>query len=230
MKRTIAILVSAALLLPGCAFNRVSTRGEQVSNRMEESTVLLKMKVHATFEDPKTGEKIERTGWGTCSGVYIKENIILSAAHCVTMPENMELKEVWMKKGDESARATVVKVDVKADLALLYTPMSGRPLKLASRVVRGQDCWVIGNPLGLVDVLTKGIISSVDLVMEGEKASFMILDATVLPGNSGGAVVDANYHLIGILTRSTSIFGPFGAAGLGIAVDLRTIREFLASK
>lgn len=230
MKRTLAVLLSAALFLPACSFNRVSTRGEQISNRMEESTVLLRMKVKATFTDPDSGDKIVRSGWGTCSGVYIKENIILSAAHCVTMPENMELKEVWAKKGDESSRATVVKVDAKADLALLYTPMNGRPLKLARGAVRGQDCWVIGNPLGLVDVLTKGIISSVDMVMEGEKASFMILDATVLPGNSGGAVVDANYHLIGILTRSTSIFGPFGAAGLGIAVDLRTIREFLASK
>jgi len=54
-----------------------------------------------------------------------------------------------------------------------------------------------------------------------------VVDATALPGNSGGAVVDRRGHLIGILTRSTSLFGSFGAAGLGLAVDLGTIREFL---
>lgn len=230
MKRTIALLMTSALLFQGCAFSNASTRSERVSNRMEQSTVMLKMKIKATFEDPKSGDKIVKEGWGTCSGVYIKENIILSAAHCVDVPENMEIRQIWAKKGDESAKAVVVKIDPQADLILLYTPMSGKPLKLARHVSRGQDCWVIGNPLGIVDVLTKGIVSKVDLAIEGEKATFMVVDAAVLPGNSGGAVVDENYHLIGILTRSTSLFGPFGAAGLGMAVDLDTIHAFLAAK
>lgn len=228
MKRTLALFMSALLLLPACATVQ-STHGERLSNRMEESTVLLRMKVRATFQDPRTGDTIVKSGWGQCSGVYIKENIILSAAHCVDVPENMELKEIWARKGDESAKATVVKVDPQADLVLLYTPISGRPLKLANRVVRGQDCWVIGNPLGLVDILTKGIVSQIHLADKREKASFMVVDAVVLPGNSGGAVVDADYHLIGILTRSTSFFGAFGASGLGLAVELSTIRAFLRS-
>src|SRR6185295_15782237 len=159
MKRTLAILLSAALLLSGCAFNRGNVRGTDVSNRMEDSTVLLKMKVKATFQDPKTGEKIVRTGWGSCSGVYIKENIILTAAHCINVPENMELKEIWARKGNESAKAVAVKVDGPADLALLYTTMHGRPVQLANRAVRGEDCWVIGNPIGLTDILTRGIVS-----------------------------------------------------------------------
>lgn len=228
MKRTLAILLSTALLLPACAFHH-NVRGEQVSNRMEESTVLLRMKIKATFENSKTGEKIVKSGWGQCSGVYIKENIILSAAHCVDVSENMQLIEIWAKKGSVSARATVVKIDPQADLVLLYTPTAGRPLELANRVVRGQDCWVIGNPLGLVDVITKGIVGKLHLTDKREKASFMIIDAVVLPGNSGGAVVDENYRLIGILTRSTSMFGGFGTAGLGLAVELSTIQEFLQS-
>ncbi len=229
MKRTIALLLATVLCLPACATSHASTRSEKISNKMEDSTVMLRMKVKAVFEDPKTGEKVVREGWGTCSGVYIKENIILSAAHCVDVPENMEIKQIWAKKAGESARAVVVKIDPQADLLLLYTPMSGHALKLASKAVRGQDCWVIGNPLGLEDVLTKGIVSKLHLIVAGEKASFMVVDAAVLPGNSGGAVVDASGRLIGILTRSTSLLGPFGAAGLGLAVDLGTIREFLRS-
>ncbi len=229
MKKSIALLASALLLLPACSLNTSSIRSKHISNTMEESTVLIKMKVHMTSEDRETGKKIERSGWGTCSGVFIKENVILSAAHCVDMSrdEGMELRGVWVRRGDVSAKATIIKVDTKADLLLLYTDLSGKPLELADHAVRGQDCWVIGNPLGMVDILTKGIVSKIDWVIKGEKARFLVIDATVLPGNSGGAVVDSNGDLIGILTRSTSLFGPFGAAGLGIAVDLQTIREFL---
>lgn len=227
MKKTIATLLTSFLFLQACA---TISPNHYVSNRMESSTVLIKMKLHMTAEDPLTGEKKERSGWGTCSGVYIKENLILSAAHCVSFgadEKGLELKQIWIKQGDTSEQAVIVKVDPAADLLLLYTPLKGTPIKLARTVERGQDCWVIGNPLGLVDILTKGVVSRIHMTMKEEKASFIILDAAVLPGNSGGAVVDSNCHLIGILTRSTSMFGAFGATGLGFAVDLRTIREFL---
>jgi len=229
MKKLIAVMASAMLLLPACAFNTTGVRSTHVSNRMEESTALVKMKIHMVRKDRETGEVKERSGWGTCSGVYIKNNIILSAAHCVNVDEDegITLKEIWIRHGEDSERAVIVKVDYQADLLLLYTPLRGTPVHLADRAVRGQDCWIIGNPLGMVDILTKGIVSKINWDIKGEKAQFMIVDATALPGNSGGAVVDANCHLIGILTRSTSLFGPFGAAGLGIAVDLKTIREFL---
>jgi len=213
MKKTLITLLALFIVLPACATD--------ISKKMEDSTVLLHMKIHSTAKD--------KTGWGSCSGVYIKDNIILSAAHCVSFPpdEGITLKEIWVKKGDVSENAVIVRVDPAADLLLLYTPLKGTPVKLAKRVVRGEDCWVIGNPLGLVDILTKGIVSKLNLKPKGEKATFIVVDATALPGNSGGAIVDRKGHLIGILTRSTSFFGVFGASGLGIGVDLHTIREFL---
>jgi S1-C subfamily serine protease len=198
---------------------------------MESSTVLLKMKVHVV-RVTKSGKKLERSGWGTCSGVYIKKNTILTAAHCIDVDaeDGITLKEIWVKSDEGSERAVVIKKDSAADLALLYTPLSGTPVRFAFRAIRGEDCWVIGNPLGLVNIITKGIVSQVNMAQQGEKATFFIVDAVVLPGNSGGAVVDSHGHLIGILTRSTSLFGPLGASGLGIAVDLHTIREFLSNK
>ena len=213
MKKIMVSLLSMFLVLPACATN--------VSKKMEDSTVLIKMKIHRDSDN--------KTGWGSCSGVYIKKNIILSAAHCVAFPsdEGITLKEIWIKKGEHSQKAIIIKVDAQADLLLLYTPLKGTPVKFAKKVNRGEDCWVIGNPLGLVDILTKGIVSKIGLKFKGEKATFIVVDAAALPGNSGGAVVDKHGRLIGILTRSTSVFGAFGAAGLGFAVDLRTIREFL---
>jgi S1-C subfamily serine protease len=215
MKKTLVTLLAILLFVPvTCAKN--------VPDRMESSTVLIHMKIHR-LEDNKTG-------WGSCSGVYIKKNIILSAAHCVDFPseEGIQLKEIWVKNNDQkSERAVVVRSDPAADLLLLYTPLDGVPVKLARRAIRGEECWVIGNPLGMRDIVTKGIVSQIDQAPKGEKATFLIIDAICLPGNSGGAVVDKHGKLIGILTRSTSLFGGLGASGLGIAVDLHTIREFL---
>jgi S1-C subfamily serine protease len=213
MKKFIISFLAICLVLPACATN--------ISRKMQDSTVLIHMKVHRDDDN--------KTGWGSCSGVYIKKNLILSAAHCVAFPpdEGLTLKEVWIRKDNQSERAVIVRVDVAADLLLLYTPLEGTPVKLARKVIRGENCWVIGNPLGIVDILTKGIVNKINLKVKDEKAIFIVVDAVALPGNSGGAVVDRRGHLIGILTRSTSLFGSFGAAGLGLAVDLATIREFL---
>ncbi|MGH7974739.1 MAG: trypsin-like peptidase domain-containing protein [bacterium] len=228
MKKHLVALLSIALLLPACAFNGVTTsKSIHVANRMESSTILMHIKIHlhAETEDGV----IDKSGWGSCSGVYIKDNIILSAAHCVEpLDEDITIKEIWIKHGDVSERAVPVIVDPKADLALLYTPLKGTPIHFADKVVRGEDCWIIGNPLGLVDTITKGIVSQINLKQKHEKASYTIVDAVALPGNSGGAVVDSNCNLIGILTRGTSMLGSFGAAGLGIAVDIATVKAFLA--
>lgn len=222
MRKTIAVLLATLLLIPFVGLR-------SIPNKMQSSTVLLRMKIHAIQVNEETGEKKEKSGWGSCSGVYIKPNVILTAAHCIDFKENEELtlKEIWIKSGDVSERAVVIKDDPTVDLALLYTPLSGVPVKFSFRAIRGEDCWVIGNPLGLRDIITRGIVSQINVTSEDEKASFLVVDATALPGNSGGAVVDSDGHLIGILTRSTSLFGSFGAAGLGIAVDLKTIRTFL---
>ena len=250
MKKTIASLLTACLLLPACATN--------VPRKMEDSAVLIKVKVHQDpiskkaskkapikkdvdgDDDNDNSESIDvihldtdankgKDGWGICSGVYIKSNIVLSAAHCVDVPENVHIKEIWIRKGSEADKAVIVKIDKQADLVLLYTPLQGNPVKFAWSVSRGEDCWVIGNPLGLPNIVTKGIVSQVNFTWAKQKATFIIVDASTLPGNSGGPVLNSHGHLIGILTRSTSMFGEMGAVGLGFAVDLGTIREFLKS-
>jgi serine protease Do len=214
MKKTLAALLTILLVVPACA--------KSVPDRMESSTVLIRMKIHRDTDN--------KTGWGSCSGVYIKKNIILSAAHCVDFPaaEGIQLKELWIKNNDlQSERAVIVRSDPAADLLLLYTPLEGTPVKFARRAIRGEECWVIGNPLGLHDIVTKGIVSQINLKEKGEKATFIIVDAVALPGNSGGCIINRKGQLIGILTRSTSMLGSLGASGLGLGVDLRTIKEFL---
>lgn len=212
MKQLLALCLSVVLAMPACAMN--------VAQKMESSTVLLHMKIRRD----RDGEE----GWGTCSGVYVNKNIILSAAHCVNMPEGISIEQLWVRQNDGmSDKAIVLKIDTSVDLSLLYTPLEGTPVKLAKRVTKGETCFAIGNPLGLNDTITKGIVSKTNLEMDGFKATFLVLDCVVLPGNSGGAVVDKKGHLIGIVSMSTSILGIFGASGLGLAVSLKDIKEFI---
>jgi S1-C subfamily serine protease len=237
MRKIIVALLSTMLMLQACAFNNVGIRNRStsISDRMEQSTVLVHVKLELVTHDEDTDTDKIYQAWGSCGGVYIKDNIILTAGHCINVPAKEDdgtvtLKEIWVKKLGHSERAFVVKLDAPADLALLYTDMPGKPVKLADEIVRGQDVWVIGNPLGLRDVFTRGVVSNSHLEVTDEKATFLIVDAVALPGNSGGPIVDTNCHLVGILTRSTSFLGFLGASGLGIGVDSNSIKTFLKSK
>ena len=212
LKRAIAL--SLVMLLTGCAATNVNLPKREI-----RSTALVHIKVH----------KGEKQGFGTCSGVYVSEHEILTAAHCFEMGEDMTIKQIWIGQDNgTSALATLVDISPERDLALLKTDLKGIPVILGDPTRIGQEISVVGMPLGLRWVFTKGIISQVRFKLgEGNPTKHFILDAVVLPGNSGGPVFDENGYLVGILVRSTSMLGFFGGSGLGIAVDISEIRGFL---
>ena len=177
-------------------------------------------------------QKGKKSGWGTCSGVYVGKNEILTASHCVGAyePEGVELKQLWVKNEDgRSAKAEIIRISPERDLCLLHTDLIGIPVCLGKPVHQGQEITIIGNPLNISFVLTKGIVSKINFYLgDSNPTKHFIVDGVTLPGNSGGPVM-SHGSLVGILVRSTSVFGTFGASGLGIAVDIREIRGFLGS-
>jgi serine protease Do len=217
MKKLISILM-AGFLLTGCNPHDI-----RLANRCLNSTVLLRMKI----------AKGSRHGEGTCSGVYISSNLILTADHCVDMTMDfpkgdVTLKEVWVRNfNGDSAKAVVVKTSQLRDLALIKTTLKGTPVRLAGNVQIGEDDWVIGNPVGLEFVISKGIVSSLNVPTEEFPIDHFVTTAIVLPGNSGGPVFNSKGQLIGILTMSTSQVGSLGAAGFGIAVQINEVKYFL---
>jgi len=216
MKKLLGVVIACSLLLSACL-----PRDIALARRCLSSTVLVHIKI----------AKGDKRGMGTCSGVYVAPNLILTANHCVDMEDGLELKGIWIRNVyDEAAKAEIVKVDAEKDLALLKTSLKGIPVSLARKVTVGEEVWVIGQPLGLKFVVTKGIISSLNVSTLSFPINHFITDAVVLPGNSGGPAFNSRGQLVGILTMSTSVFGVFGAAGLGIVVQIDEVRKFLKQK
>jgi S1-C subfamily serine protease len=118
------------------------------------------------------------------------------------------------------------------DLAVLYIPAPKNRLKpiaigTSADLLVGQKVFAIGNPFGLDQTLTTGIISALGreiTAVTGRTISGVIqTDAAINPGNSGGPLLDSAGRLIGV---NTAIYSPSGSnAGIGFAVPVDTINR-----
>jgi putative serine protease PepD len=165
------------------------------------------------------------------SGVVLDaEGRIVTNHHVVN---NAARLEVTLSDGSQWP-AEVVGKDASTDLAVIKikAPASKlRPLRFGeSAGLRvGQKVLVIGNPFGLEQTLTTGIISSVRryLKLSGvEMENVIQTDAAINPGNSGGPLLDSEGRVIGI---NTAIFTPSGGnVGIGFAVPVDTVKRVVA--
>jgi serine protease Do len=125
--------------------------------------------------------------------------------------------------------ARVVGTDNKTDLAVLKIDQTGLPaLALAadsSKVQVGDIVLAIGNPFGVGQTVTMGIVSAMGRGGLGieDYEDFIQTDAAINPGNSGGALVSAEGHLIGISTAILSRSG--GNQGIGFAIPVNMARN-----
>jgi serine protease Do len=127
-------------------------------------------------------------------------------------------------------RATLIGADPKTDLAVLKLAGSGFPVVPfgdSSRVEVAEVVLAIGNPFGLSQTVTMGIVSAVGRANVGisDYEDFIQTDAAINPGNSGGALVSARGALIGI---NTAIFTQSGGyMGIGFAVPVNMARPVM---
>jgi S1-C subfamily serine protease len=129
-----------------------------------------------------------------------------------------------------SFEARVVGADPRRDIAvlrLLEAPSNLRPIRVEKglELFVGQKTLAIGNPFGLDQTLTTGIISALGRSVPGQRGVTMRdmvqTDAAINPGNSGGPLIDSSGRLIGM---NTMIFSRSGAsAGIGFAVPVSSI-------
>ena len=137
--------------------------------------------------------------------------------------------EVVLADG-QRIRAKLVGSDPETDLAVLKADRSGLPaieFGDASRAEIGDVVLAIGNPFGVGQTVTMGIISALGRTQLGINTfeNFIQTDAAINPGNSGGALVDTSGRLLGINTAIYSRTG--GSLGIGFAIPSSTVRDVM---
>ena len=166
-----------------------------------------------------------QTGLG--SGVIVSpEGYILTNNHVV---EEADEIEVQLSDGRRAAARTVG-TDPETDLAILKIELTDLPVILlgnSDQLEVGDVVLAIGNPFGVGQTVTSGIVSALGRTQLGINTfeNFIQTDAAINPGNSGGALVDVNGHLMGINTAIYSRSG--GSMGIGFAIPTSTARNVM---
>jgi S1-C subfamily serine protease len=167
---------------------------------------------------------------GTGSGfVYDTAGHIVTNYHVVEGAE-----ELLVTLADGSVhQGTIVGQDPTNDLAVVQIDATANlpqplPIGDSSKLRVGQFVVAIGNPFGLDQTLTTGVISALGRVIESPEDGGFIgeavqTDAAINPGNSGGPLLDLKGRVIGINTQIVSTSG--SSAGVGFAVSANTIRR-----
>jgi serine protease Do len=124
----------------------------------------------------------------------------------------------------------VVGGDAKTDLALLKVEATGLPvipLGDSSRLEVGEPVMAVGNPFGLEQTVTTGIVSATGRsIGAGPYDDFIQTDASINPGNSGGPLVNARGEVIGVNTAIAS--GGGGSVGIGFAIPTNLAKPVVA--
>ncbi len=161
------------------------------------------------------------------SGVIVSaDGLILTNHHVV---ESAEEIEVLLADG-RRARAKLVGSDPETDLAVLRVALEGLPaIALGSETEAriGDVVLAIGNPFGVGQTVTMGIVSALGRNQLGINTfeNFIQTDAAINPGNSGGALVDTQGRLLGINTAIYSRSG--GSLGIGFAIPVSSARQVM---
>jgi serine protease DegQ len=173
------------------------------------------------------GRRLLAQGLG--SGVLID-----AAGYVVTNNHVVEgANELAVALPDGSLRPTrLVGVDPDSDLALLKIDASGlRPITIGDMrgVAVGDVVLAVGNPLGVGQTVTQGVVSALGRRGIGINPieNFIQTDAAINPGNSGGALVDTGGRLIGINSAILSRGG--GSEGIGFAIPIDIAQKVVAS-
>ncbi len=157
------------------------------------------------------------------SGVIISQDgYIVTNSHVISKADNI----IVMLNDGRKATAKVIGNDVESDLAVIKVDLTGlKPLGFREQSTQvGDVVLAIGNPFGVGQTVTQGIISATGRTGLGINTveDFIQTDAAINPGNSGGALVDAYGQLVGINTAIFSRSG--GSMGIGFAIPTEIVK------
>ncbi len=243
-----ALGASAFFLASGGSNNRRATTGTTVSSATG-STAGARREVSSTtltatqlYQQDSSGvvsiKAVTADGEDTGTGIVLNgEGLILTNNHVIA--EGTSITVSPGKSSNLARTATVVGADANSDLALIKVDPSGlglRPLKMvsSSSMQVGDSVYAIGNPYGLDETLTKGIVSALGREISAPDGATIKdaiqTDAALNPGNSGGPLLNDQGEVIGVNSQiasdaASSAESQPGSTGVGFAISSNTVTE-----
>lgn len=178
------------------------------------------------FNVPDTPAEQEISAAGSGVIVDARQGLIVTNNHVV---EHADEISVTLTDG-RRLQAKRVGTDPDTDVAIIKVPaedLAAIPLGDSDKLEVGDYVIAIGNPFGIGQTVTQGIVSALRRTGLGIKGyeDFIQTDAPINPGNSGGALVSLRGELVGI---NTAIVGPSGGnVGIGFAIPVNMVREVM---
>ncbi|TAK78178.1 MAG: trypsin-like serine protease [Aquabacterium sp.] len=175
------------------------------------------------------GDQAQQPPTGIGSGVIVSDDgYLLTNNHVVDRMDDIQVQLTDGRK----ARAKLIGSDPDTDLAVLKIDLDKLPVITfgnSDSLAVGDVVLAIGNPFGVGQTVTSGIVSALGRNQLGINTfeNFIQTDAAINPGNSGGALVDANGYLMGVNSAIYSRSG--GNLGIGFAIPVSTARQVMES-
>ena len=175
------------------------------------------------FNIPEQQKSKKRNRSGLGSGVIIdsKKGYIITNNHVIAKAKDIKVK---LHDGRE-LKATLVGSDPASDIAvikIIANNLTSLNFSDSEKLREGDFVVAIGNPFGIGQTVTSGIVSALGRSGLGIEAyeNFIQTDASINPGNSGGALVNLKGELIGINTAIIGSKGGSGSVGIGLAIPV----------
>ena len=248
-RRLVLALMFAFVAFPaGAALPSADSQGQTlptIAPMLEEvtpgvvnisTTGRVRVRENPLFDDPffrrffdLPEQQRERRTQSLGSGVVVdaKQGLVLTNNHVIDKAEEIT---VTLRDGRQ-LKAELVGTDPESDVAVIRVEakdLSAVPIGDSEELRVGDFVVAIGNPFGLGQTVTSGIVSALGrsgLGIEGYE-DFIQTDASINPGNSGGALVNLRGELVGINTAILSQSG--GNIGIGFAIPINMARDIMA--
>lgn len=217
---------------------QLSTSFEEVSQRSGRAVVQIFVRSYVTPENSETNGELLTAENSSGSGIlmssdgYILTNAhVVKNAHSVKVQLNvrteMEARELGDHSVDRPLNGTVVGIDRETDVAVIKIDRNNLPYLAfgdSNQLKQGEIVLALGNPLGLDNSVSLGVVSAVARQIKPDDAMVYIqTDAPINPGNSGGPLVDAEGRVVGMNTFILTQSG--GSEGIGFAIPSNIARE-----
>jgi len=220
------------------ALRQLSSSFQEISERSGRAVVQIFVRSYVPADESGgggellTAENSSGSGMIMSSDGYILTNAhVVKGAHSVKVQLNVRAEREKREQGDRSFNrpipGTLVGIDRDSDLAVVKIDRTNLPyLEFGNSddLKQGQVVLALGNPLGLDNSVSMGVVSAVSRQIKPDDPMVYIqTDAPINPGNSGGPLVDAEGRVIGIDTFILTQSG--GSEGIGFAIPSSIARQ-----